>query len=228
MYKFETHAHTSETSPCGKVPAARLVADYAEQGYSGVVITDHFCSSVFERFYAEGQTWNDVIDRYLRGFRAAKEAAPAGFTVLLGAEIRFIDTENDFLLFGIDEDFLRGSYPLISMTQDEFGAVKKSLGDFLFFQAHPFRSMCSPLNPEYLDGVEVFNGNFRHNSRNSDALAFARENSLLGTSGSDFHQPEDLAHGGITTESPITSQAEFLSALRGEHGFITSEYIPKK
>ena len=48
--KIEMHAHTSETSPCGSVPADTAVREYARAGYGGMVITDHFNSSILESF----------------------------------------------------------------------------------------------------------------------------------------------------------------------------------
>jgi hypothetical protein len=43
----------------------------------------------------------------------------------------------------------------------------------------PFPEYCRPANPAFLDGVEVFNGNPRHDSRNHLAAAFAEENGLV-------------------------------------------------
>ena len=49
MYKIETHAHTMETSPCGRVGAAEMMALYKEKGYSCVIITDHYSVRTFIR-----------------------------------------------------------------------------------------------------------------------------------------------------------------------------------
>jgi len=43
-YLYDTHIHTVETSPCGRIPAAETVDYYAAHGYSGLVITDHLHS----------------------------------------------------------------------------------------------------------------------------------------------------------------------------------------
>ena len=40
-YKYELHCHTKEVSRCGAVPAAEIVKMYKENGYDGIVITDH-------------------------------------------------------------------------------------------------------------------------------------------------------------------------------------------
>lgn len=67
----------------------------------------------------------------------------------------------------------------------------------VIIQAHPCRVGMSLANPSLLDGVEVYNGNKRHDSHNSLAREFAKKHGLKMTSGSDTHQIEDLARGGI-------------------------------
>ena len=39
---LDTHVHTSQVSPCGKVPAEEMIELYKEAGYGGVIITDHY------------------------------------------------------------------------------------------------------------------------------------------------------------------------------------------
>ena len=68
--------------------------------------------------------------------------------------------------------------------------------------------------PALLDGVEIYNGNKRHDSHNDEAEAFCRENGLIGLSGSDFHEWEDLARGGLALEEAVFSVAELLRLLR--------------
>jgi hypothetical protein len=47
-YKYETHFHTDETSPCGKVPAVTGVRLYHQAGYSGIIVTDHYFRGFFD------------------------------------------------------------------------------------------------------------------------------------------------------------------------------------
>jgi len=54
-----------------------------------------------------------------------------------------------------------------------------------------------------IDGVEIYNGNPRHNSSNHLALEYARKNGLKMLSGSDFHQVQDAARGGIIVDERI-------------------------
>ncbi len=212
MSKFETHMHTSETSSCGKVEAAEGIRLYKKAGYDGVVITDHF----YEKFFEDlaGMPWEDKIDNYLAGYRKAyEEGKRLGITVLLGMEIRFTENANDYLVYGVSESFLKNHPKPYKLGLKEF----KKLADrenFLIFQAHPYRAKMIVADLQDIHGVEVYNGNPRHNSRNDKALTLAAGNGLLMSSGSDFHQPEDVARGGMIFPSDIKTIGEFVQALK--------------
>ena len=209
--KIEMHFHTSETSPCGSVPAAIAVREYAKAGYTGIVVTDHFNRYVLESFPGSP---HEKVDRYLRGYDIAREEGEkSGITVLMGAESCIAGGPEDFLLYGIERDFLYEYPRLYAMTQEE---VYKACRDYgaLLYQAHPFRSGCRPRDPAFLDGVEIYNGNRRHENHNADAAAFARRHGLLVSSGSDFHEHEDLAQGGLCLPYPVSSSAELPAALQ--------------
>lgn len=209
--KIEMHSHTSETSPCGSVPADTAVREYARAGYGGMVITDHFNSSILESFPGSAR---EKVDRYLAGYdRAAETGAKVGVTVLLGAESCIVGGPEDFLIYGIGRDFLYEYPRLYAMTQQE---VYKACQDYgaVLYQAHPCRSYCQPRDPAFLDGVEVFNGNPRHANNNPQALAFAEKHGLRVSSGSDYHEHEDLARGGLILPSPVAGNADLLEALK--------------
>lgn len=109
MYKYELHSHTSECDRDADLSARELVHLYREAGYDGMVITDHY----IERFYTlwfpeevQGLTHEQQVTRWLRGFRTAQEEGEKiGFTVLPGAEVRFDHYPNDYLLYGLHEEF---------------------------------------------------------------------------------------------------------------------------
>ncbi len=212
MFKFDTHVHTSETSPCAKMTAAETVRLYQEAGFSGVCITDHFTRNLLASF---GRTnWKDTVDRYLAGYRNAKEYGyKHGMDVLLGAEILMDGTRNDYLLFGLDEKILYDNPHIYSYNPKELKRFAESHG-LLLFQAHPFRSYVTTENPLYLHGVEVFNGNPRHDSHNDLAQAFAKENRLLMSAGSDCHQIEDVGRSGIMTEVRIRDMKTLVEVLK--------------
>lgn len=153
-------------------------------------------------------------NRNLAGYRAAKEAGDAcGLTVLLGVELRFEGHPEDYLVYGVDRDFLIRYPHLYDMTADSFAALAKEHGLY-FGQAHPYRPGLVRCDPALLDGVEGFNGNKRHNSHDALAQAFAAEHGLLMTSGADFHEWEDLARGGVVSSEPVRDEAHFTALLK--------------
>ena len=203
----ETHAHTAEVSDCCRLPAKETVRAVAERGYGAVVITDH---NVPGRTRTAKQ-----CARFARGYELALRAGERlGVTVLPGMELRF-DSEgyNDFLVYLPDPALyaLRG---LPAMGPSAFKRLADERG-MLVYQAHPFRPYLFAEPPEALHGVEVYNGNPRHTSRNALALAYAEEHGLAMLSGSDVHQEGDPGRGGIwAPKEAVASPAAFVAYLR--------------
>lgn len=223
QYVYETHCHTDESSRCGKVPGVETARMYKEAGYAGIVVTDHFNSYTFDQ--AGLTKWEDMIAHHMAGYRAAKALEDDDFTVLYGLELRFEkENDNDYLVYGIDEAYLRG-HPFLCY-QDSYDAFYRDAkaDGLLVFQAHPFRNRMQIVKPDFLDGIEVFNGNARHDSRCETALHWAMKYRLPMLSGSDFHQPEDLARGGIVTDRPIRTMADFMAVLREKRYSIRYSY----
>ncbi len=211
-YKYDTHVHTCEVSRCGKVSAEETVKLYKNAGYDGIVITDHYYDSYFNDL--GDLSWNEKIDCYLEGYKTAlKVGRLLGLQVILGMEIRFLENANDYLVYGIDEDFLRDNKELYKFSLKEFRAFAKAK-DILIYQAHPFRAKMIPAPPQLVDGIEVYNGNPRHDSNNHMAYEFALKNQLLMLSGSDFHQTGDLARGGIILSEIISNSQELADVIR--------------
>ena len=212
LYRYETHAHTNETSPCGKVDACDLVQYYKESGYQGVVITDHYYKDFFEKL--GDIPWKEKADAYLKGYRAAlKKGDEVGLRVLLGMELRFQNSPNDYLVYGFDEDFLIRNEKLYEMTLKEFRELATQ-EELLIYQAHPFRNGAVVGKGNFLDGIEVFNGNPRHRSNNVFACLFAQEHQLKMLSGSDYHQLPDLARGGIEILKDLRTPQELVEYLK--------------
>ena len=106
--KIELHAHTSPVSSCSEIKPAKLVQMYAELGYSAVCITNHL---------ARGRS--DNAEYYLADYYAAKEAGEKkGLSVLLGAELRFPDYSNDYLVYGIDPEDISEIIKMLDMGID--------------------------------------------------------------------------------------------------------------
>jgi len=211
QYKYEIHCHTSEVSSCGKVSAEDVVKTHYNAGFTGVAITDHYYKGFFDKL--GDIAWNEKIDKYLEGYRTAKKTAEAlGMDLVLGMELRFIENSNDYLVYGITEELLYNYPELYNMTPETFYEFVKE-HDLVIYQAHPSRKGLTRANPKYLTGVEVVNGNARHNSRNDRSLEFAEENSLRRCTGSDFHQPEDLDRACMVLDERVKDSIELKNKL---------------
>ncbi len=208
------HFHTKNTSNCANVKAKKAVKDYIKAGYNGIVVTDHLSPSTYMKFGRERLPWNKKVDFFLRGYKEALATADGKINILLGMELRFRTSEgdNDYLVYGINEDFLYNTPKLLEMDIKTFYKLCQKNG-FLVFQAHPFRVGMKVTNPKYLDGIEIFNGNPRHNSSNDIAETWAKKYDLMVTSGSDYHEINDLGTGGIWFNKEITDNKTLIEEL---------------
>jgi len=218
--KIDLHVHTSEISGCANISGEEVVRLYAEAGYDAIVITNHFASYNQRRFERADL---DFFAEYAKAFRFAEEAGQKyGIKVFCGYELRFDENENDYLVYGMDlETAARDGASFFKMGPREFSAYAKEHG-ILFYQAHPFRNHMTVTNPNYLIGIEVRNGNPRHDSRNDIAAAWAnRFPHLKKIGGSDFHQREDLAISGIETKKNVETMEDLVGVLTsGEYRVI--------
>lgn len=210
-YKYELHAHTKEVSRCGAISVKELIEEYKKAGYSGIVLTDHYSPMTFNL----GEFFNKkkALDHYLKAYREAKQYETDDFTILLGMELRFYATVNDYLIYGITEEML---YELPFLLKTYIRKASRLLRErgCLFLQAHPFRKLITRANPKYLDGVEVFNGKATKEA-NDNSQKWADEiNAPIKTSGSDCHRQSGVGLGGIITEEPIKSNEDLIRILK--------------
>ena len=209
---WELHSHTYEVSYCSNISAKELVEEHIRMGYAGLVITDHYTKDYFSSLSVV--SWDEQVREYLRGYRMAKKAAGSNLIVLLGMEIRFPENMNDYLVYGLDEDFILSNPKLYELGYMKFKKLCDEKG-YLFIQAHPFRNGMVRADVKYLHGIEVHNGHPWHDSRNDLALEFAVENSVgIHTYGSDVHNLEHIATGSVTTDIDIQNEKDLVYALR--------------
>lgn len=205
---LDTHVHTSEISPCGWVPALEGVRTYKEAGYYGIIITDHYYDGYFDGLW--DSSWEYKIQTYLSGYKSAlEEGKKIGLQVFLGLEMRFQEGPEDYLVYGLNEEFLTRNPELYKHTLKSFREAIKDTGA-LIFQAHPYREGLKVAPAHLLDGMETHNGNPRHNSHNHKAHAYAKNHGLKMSAGSDFHRLEDLGGGGILIPEEIHSIEELI------------------
>lgn len=208
QYKTELHCHTAESSLlCGKVPVRDMVKMYVDGGYSTMVITDHFGGK-----HVKGQGNEYEIMKFLEGYNTAKELSDQ-MNIILGMELNFDANANDYLVYGITEDFIRTYPEMYKMNLTDFCDLAHENG-MLVYQAHPFRNGLTIIRPGICDGIEGFNSHPRHDSRNDIAMAWAKKYDMQMISGSDAHRPQDVAISGIRTKEIIKDAGQLLEVLR--------------
>lgn len=191
-YQIELHAHTSPASSCSQIPPEDMAVIYKNLGYDAVTIANHF---IYEY---QGLSKNEVIDRFFDNYNKAREKGEKiGIKVLLAAEIRFTENDNDYLVFGVTRKMMEEIYDLLPYGIENF-RKSYSMPESVFIQAHPFREGMEKVNPALLDGIEVFNMHPNHNSRVGIASVYAKEQDFsVITAGSDFHHP-NRNHEGVS------------------------------
>lgn len=219
---FEMHLHTAECDRAAKSSGEEIARIYHEAGYDGIVVTDHYFSLFSEWFADElsGCDHRGYVDRWLRGYRSVKAAAEKyGMTVLPGAEVRFDGTINDYLLYGVEEEFFYRA-PQLNRLHSVEELLSVLPEDALLVQAHPFRDKMTVADPSPLFGIETHNGK-NDSFRNHLADLFADHYQKAKFSGSDFHAPAHAAKAGMIFDSPIRTPHELSLALRrGEYTLI--------
>ena len=217
-YKIEGHCHTSESSPCAKTNAKEVVKLYSEANYDGIIITDHFSYSVFK----DNDSWDNIVNKFLKGYRIAKEEADKfNIKIYLGMEIRFLDSNNDFLVYGIDEEFLFNN-PWLYMKDLKY--LDKICKDkYLIIQAHPYRWDNTLVDIKYLDGIEYNNTNPNNECNNERAYSSWIQTDLIGTCGCDFHSPDCISKTQYMLFNSLPMNNEELVKL-----FIKNDFIVTK
>lgn len=223
MYKTELHCHSKEASPCSTQSVEQLVEIYSKAGYDTVVLANHFAKSVQDHYGCK--SYDEYVTLFVDAFEKFKKAAEGKLKVVMGAELRFNHSINDYLWFGANEESMRKIPNIFSLNEKEFHEICKQNG-WLFVQAHPFRNGMMIVNPTFLDGVEVYNGHVGHDSRNFIAKSWAKEYNLIETSGTDLHYDTVPATGGISTDFLVTDMSQIIEVLKnGKYQLLTSEIV---
>lgn len=219
--KIELHAHSTGFSNCGKLKIEELIPVYSEKKYDVLVLTNHF-NSISERYYSEmggknyHQDYHDMI-------RRAKEIGKKYDLLVLGAyELRFDENANDYLVYGMTEEFTRDYSSIFTDGVKAFSEAARQNG-FLLYQAHPFRNGMTVINPDVLFGIEVQNTHPRHDSRNDIALAWAEKYGLHKITGSDCHRIEDVGTSAIVTDEKIQDMDDLVQILKNNRYTIIRE-----
>jgi len=224
-YKTETHSHSSETSKCSHITGSELVKGYKKKGYSTICITDHYFDGFFQRENIVDLSVEEKIDAFMSGYNNAKLIGiNLGIYVIFGIELRLVGEKEDYLIYGLTKEFLLENINIYKMQLPQVREILEKSGlDYLLIQAHPFRSSC--VYPELLDGIEVYNSHNHLPEMNEKAFKCANEYNLRYFSGTDCHDADWIARGGIITRLEITNVDEFIKFVKGEkYRIIEEEY----
>lgn len=226
MFKIETHMHTKHVSACAKLDAATLAEGYQKAGYAAVVVTDHYNRDTFHYLHIDTAAHGDIMSAFLDGFhRMEEECAKRSMVVYQGAELRFDECYNDYLLYNYPDDLLAEPEEIFRMGIAAFAPLARKVGALLI-QAHPYRTGCTPVIASYLDGVEVLNLNphHYHHSYNDRAQEYAARFQLLRTGGSDCHSLNEIGLGGLLSPTLPEDSAALVRLIRsGEYTIIGEE-----
>ena len=221
-YLYETHMHTCQGSACGVSTGAEQARFYKDQGYTGILITDHFTGG--NTAVPRDLPWKERIDRFCSGY---EDALITGQKI--GLDVFFAWEQNydgdEYLVYGPDKAWLL-SHPDVEhwTRRKQLEEVHKAGGAVI--QAHPFRHRdyikYILLGPKYCDGIEVANTG---NSPDADACArrYAEDYHLLTTAGSDNHNCEKADPAklmGVRTEERLRSSMDYARLIR-DRGPIT-------
>ena len=213
-YLYETHMHTAEVSACAHASGAQQVAAYKKLGYTGIIVTDHFINGYTT--CPKNLSWEKKMRFFASGYEEAKKAGEKqGLDVFFGWE--FTIRGSDFLTYGLDLDFLLANPGLDKLEIDKYSALVRNSGGYLA-QAHPYRDEYYienpfPVEPHYLDGVEVFNIMDKRAS-NFMALTFAEKNNLPKQAGTDAHGRGNVNYSGVALQKKAESIYDIINAIK--------------
>lgn len=214
-FKYDLHIHTKEISPCAGLSVEEIIDKYIEEGYSGLVLTDHFRKAYFKK--CKREEWKEKTEEFFYSYdRGIEYCKDKDFYIGLGMEISFNHEKNDYLVYGLEkEDYLENEWMFEMELKDFYNKFKDKS---IIIQAHPHRQKHSKLaDIDYLHGIEVNNQNPRHNNNNHLTQVVYEENPrLIATGGSDVHKEEDLCRAGIRTNKKITCDEELLKILKNK------------
>lgn len=215
-YLYDPHTHTKEVSSCGWMPAQEVIGLYHSRGYAGIAVTDHLHEGYISSLSCRDD-WQACVSDYMRGYQLSlQKGKELGMEVIFGAEIRFPQNNRDFLIYGIDEAFLRRNpYPHRLGHQAFYENFKDEV---LMIQAHPYRDydkVGEEIHTEWLHGVETLNANGRHDNQNHLAEELCRQYPhLFCLCGSDTHRPGDEAQVALVFNHRVRDSYEYMAAVK--------------
>ena len=160
MYRYELHMHTAEASACARATIHDMIRRYAELGFAGAVVTNHFVGG--NTCIDRKMPWEELVMAYSRAYYEGLETArELDFDLLFGVEEGYGDGK-EFLAYGFEPEFLLERPFLRKAPVSVWSEELHKVGGFLAY-AHPFRRRWYIPEPRVMpelslaDGVEIYN-----------------------------------------------------------------------
>ena len=215
-YRYELHMHSREASLCAKESIHDMIHRYADLGYTGAVITDHFFrgNTCIDR----NLPWDAFVDEYSRGYYEGQETAQKlGFHLLFGVEEGY-GGGKEFLAYGFEPAFLKENPQLRNADVPAWTEAVHSVGGVIIY-AHPFRARAYIPDPNAMpdmtlaDGVELYN---RGNPVEQDQKAVATFGSQdwIFIAGGDTHDALFTERFGVELPVEVCTSAELAAVLK--------------
>ena len=215
-YLYETHMHTCQASACGRSTGREHARFYKEQGYTGIMMTDHFFGG--NTCIPRHLPWEKRVDMFFEGFEDAwEEGQKIGLDVFFALEQNY--NFDEYLIYGLTKEYMKAHPEMEHWNRrQQLEEVHKAGGCVI--QAHPFRMRNYMdrirLGLHFCDGIEVANAG---NDQMDDARAwlYGKENHLVMTAGSDNHCGVNWPLYGVAFEKRLTSIEEYVTIIMNKY-----------
>ncbi len=211
-YLYETHMHTCFGSRCGVSTGREHVHFYRDQGFTGIIITDHFFGG--NTAVDRNLPWEERIDCFFRGYEdALEEGQKVGLDVFFGLEQNY--SGDEYLLYGLDKAYMKAHPEMERWTRRQQLAAVHAAGGCVI-QAHPYRLRAYMdkirLGDIFADGIEAANAG---NAQIEDVRAreYGLEKNLFMTAGSDNHHSPAGMVFGVELERKLTCIQDYVRVI---------------
>lgn len=200
-YKYDFHCHVKEGSRDSKVSSKEFIESLINQGFSGMLVTDH--------------------DTY-KGYQYIKEKLKYdNFIVLKGIELSVLDAGHILVIMPDDYNLEYIKYKSHSLRRI-INSVHNQNG--ILGPAHPFsepylsifnsrKYRCNYDICKEFDFMEVFNAGEKE-EENKKALELAKKYNLFFTAGSDSHYKENCGKSYIELDERITTNNQLIEYIK--------------
>lgn len=216
MYKYEMHLHTNTCSACGVATGEELVIAAKQNGYTGIVITNHFYHG--NTAISRRTPWKEFVEAYKNDYLETKKAGEKyGIEVLFGVEEGY-GRGKEALIYGISPEKLIDTPEFLNMSIKEMSAFVRKNGGFIV-AAHPFRVRDYIPEPRKAPDTTLFDALETYNHINSFedndlAEKLCEKTGLLRTSGGDVHTTNGVGKAGLAFYERITDNEQLVTALK--------------